>query len=108
MLKLLILFITIIFIIEIYSLQINHKYNNNKILQSKEKPNYIVLHTSDSDIEIKDYIGHFCLMNNYGFFIDNDGWNYIDHKIYYKFKSSVDIKLININNNLIYYKDVPN
>tara|TARA_B110000967_G_C18851517_1_gene544881 strand:+ start:1276 stop:1599 length:324 start_codon:yes stop_codon:yes gene_type:complete len=107
MLKLLILFITIIIIIEIYSLQINYKYNN-KILQSKEKPNYIVLHMSESDIEIKDYIGHFCLMNNYGFFIENGGWNYIDHKIYYQFKSPVDIKLININNDLIYYKDVIN
>ena len=53
---------------------------------------------SDNDLDIKNYVGKFILINHYGFYINLDNWNLLQSKKLYEFKVPVNIKIIKIKN----------
>ena len=62
---------------------------------------------SDSDLEFKNYVGKFSLLNTYGFFINLDKWNLIEENKLYNFLVPVNITVIKINSdNIKYYKSL--
>ena len=53
---------------------------------------------SENDIDIKNFVGKFVLLNQYGFYINLDNWNILQPKKFYEFKVPVNIKIIKIKN----------
>lgn len=54
---------------------------------------------SENDLDIKNFVGKFVLLNQYGFYINLDIWNLLQSKKLYEFKVPVNIKIIKIKNN---------
>jgi sugar phosphate permease len=54
---------------------------------------------SEKDIDIKNFVGKFVLLNQYGFYINLDNWNLLQPNKLYEFKVPVNIKIIKIKNN---------
>lgn len=54
---------------------------------------------SENDLDIKNFVGKFVLLNQYGFYINLDIWNLLQPKKLYEFKVPVNIKIIKIKNN---------
>jgi transposase len=54
---------------------------------------------SENDLDIKNFVGKFILLNQYGFYINLDNWNLLQSKKFYEFKVPVNIKIIKIKNN---------
>ena len=54
---------------------------------------------SENDIDIKNFVGKFLLLNQYGFYINLDNWNLLQPQKLYEFKVPVNIKIIKIKNN---------
>uniref|UniRef100_A0A6C0LFN5 Uncharacterized protein n=1 Tax=viral metagenome TaxID=1070528 RepID=A0A6C0LFN5_9ZZZZ len=54
---------------------------------------------SENDVDIKNFVGKFVIVNNYGFYINLDDWNLLQPKKLYEFKVPVNIKIIKIKNN---------
>ena len=101
-----IIYIILLSIIEIFSVFFQKKKiqlielcdklpNNVKLTEINDKANK----------NIDNYLGYFSLNNNYGFYVKDDIWNVLKHKIYYKFNVPVNIKLITIDKNLHYFKE---
>lgn len=103
LIRLLIVFIVLLIIIEIYSLYSN---NNNKkefiriqnidINKLDLNKNNIKLQTSDSNLELNNYIGKFYLKSNYGFFVNIEKWNLLESGKLYNFTMPVNIKIIKL------------
>jgi len=53
---------------------------------------------SENDLDIKNFVGKFVLINHYGFYINLDNWNLLHSKKLYEFKVPVNIKIIKIKN----------
>lgn len=53
---------------------------------------------SENDLDIKNFVGKFVLLNQYGFYINLDNWNILQPKKFYEFKVPVNIKIIKIKN----------
>lgn len=54
---------------------------------------------SKNDLDIKNFVGKFVLLNMYGFYIELDNWNLLYPNKIYEFKIPVNIKIIKIINN---------
>ena len=54
---------------------------------------------SENDIDIKNFVGKFVLLNQYGFYINLDNWNLLQPNKLYEFKVPVNIKIIKVKNN---------
>ena len=94
--------ILIILLTEFYSL-FKLKKQNLINIYPESKLN-LTQYKYNKDLNLYNYEGYFKLVNNYGFYIYNNEWNIIINNMYYEFKVPVNIKIININYNLIYYK----
>lgn len=60
------------------------------------KKNKLKNEKSDTDLDIKNYIGKFLIKNSNGFFINLDNWNLLEKNILYDFLMPVNIKIIKI------------
>lgn len=58
--------------------------------------NNIKLQTSDTNLELNNYIGKFYLKNNYGYFINIGKWNLLESGKLYNFTMPVNIKIIKL------------
>jgi len=60
------------------------------------KKNKLQKEKSENDVDIKNFVGKFVLLNQYGFYINLDNWNLLQPKKLYEFKVPVNIKIIKI------------
>ena len=63
------------------------------------KKHKLVKEKSDNDLDIKNFVGKFVLLDQYGFYINLDNWNILQYNKLYHFKVPVNIKIIKIKNN---------
>ena len=78
------------------SIIIENIENIEKIDIKKHK---LVKEKGENDLDIKNYVGKFVLLNQYGFYINLDNWNLLQPNKLYEFKVPVNIKIIKIKNN---------
>jgi len=108
--------IIIIIIILILSIEINLIFQNKKTISTKKidknidnfnifnyKPVNLKKYKSNDNVELSQFTESIYIEDNYGFFIYNNEYNIIKPNIIYSFNVPVDIKIIKINNNIIYY-----
>ncbi len=106
LLIILLIYFILLIIIEFYFILISGKqksYINIKNIEDINKfditKHKLKLEISETDIDIKNYVGKFVLKNNYGFFINIDNWNLLYKNKLYKFLQPVNIKIIKIKSN---------
>ena len=63
------------------------------------KKNKLQKEKSEKDLNIKNFVGKFVLLNQYGFYINVNNWNILQPSKLYEFKVPVNIKIIKIKNN---------
>lgn len=102
----LLIYFIILIIIEFFFICFSYNKKESIIIENLEniekldtKKYKLSKETSENDIDIKNYIGKFVLLNNYGFYINLDNWYLLDSKKIYEFKVPVNIKIIKIKNN---------
>ena len=105
----LLIYFIILIIIEFFFICCNLNKKQNVIIENIEnidkfdiKKNKLLKEKSDKDIDIKNYVGKFLILNQYGFYINLDNWNLLLPKKLYDFKIPVNIKIIRINEDIEY------
>ena len=73
--------------------------NIEKFEKIDSKKHKLQKEKSENDIDIKNFVGKFVLLNQYGFYINLDNWNLLQPNKLYEFKVPVNIKIIKVKNN---------
>lgn len=81
------------------SITIENIENIEKFEKIDTKKHKLQKEKSENDIDIKNFVGKFVLLNQYGFYINLDNWNLLQPNKLYEFKVPVNIKIIKVKNN---------
>ena len=105
----LLIYFIILIIIELSSIIFSkqHKKSVFTILKENSKNQDLFLNTSKEDIDIKNYIGKFKVIKQYGFFINLNKWYILEPDKLYKFNYPVNVKILKIkyNEDIKYYSE---
>lgn len=105
-LSILLIYFILLIILEFYFILISgkskntiYKKTNINIEKFNFKSNELKLEKTNEDLDIKNYVGKFVIINTYGYFIYINNWNLLEQNILYEFIFPVNIKIIKINKN---------
>ena len=80
------------------SITVENIENIDKFEKIDIKKHKLQKEKSENDVDIKNFVGKFVLINQYGFFINLDNWNLLQPRKLYEFKVPVNIKIIKVKN----------